>query len=113
MPKPALVTRTSENATASSVVTLSDNTTMIELAAVGGTAVLKWIQTSDTTASVISEAGTANYDHVIPSGQVRRFVVPQESIGTSSIVGANKQNGLYNRVAYKTVGVASVMTTEY
>lgn len=111
---PAITTIASDNATVSSVITLNDNTTHIEVAAVGGTAVIKWIATSDTTASVISAAGTANFDHVVTANNSpRKFVVPRETIGNSSIVGYNKQNGLYNRLAYKTVGAASILTTQY
>lgn len=102
-----------ENASVSSVVTLTDNTTVVEVAAVGQAAVVKWIAASDTIASVISAEGTANYDVIIPSGMLRRLVVPQETAGTSSIVGLNKQAGLYNRIAYKTVGIGSVLTAEY
>lgn len=109
----ALVTTSSENATVSSVITLNDNTTTLEVAAVGGAAALKWITAGNTNPSIITAAGTANFDHVIPSGAMRRFVVPIETVGTSSIVGLNKQAGLYNRVAYKSVGVASIMTTQY
>ena len=108
---------TSENATASSVITLTENTTAIEIAAGAATAFMAWIPTTDTTASVIAIAGaTANYDHVIPANTVRRFVVPQESTpnqGTSSMVGDNRAYGLYRRVAYKSAGIGSVMATEY
>lgn len=110
---PAIVTITSENATASSVITVNDNTTDLEVAAVGVTGFLKWITRGDTTASVIAAAGTANYDVVIPAGTVRRLVIPVETGGTSSIVGANIQNGLYNRYAIKSAGIGSILTTQY
>lgn len=109
----AIVTTVSENATASSVITVNDNTTDLEIAAVGATGFVKWITKGDTTASVIAVAGTANYDVVIPSGTVRRLVIPRETIGTSSIVGANIANGLYNRVAWKTGGIGSILATQY
>ncbi len=111
---PAIVSTVSENATASSVITLNDNTTDLEVGAVGASAFVKWISRTDTTASVISAAGTANYDVFVPSGTVRRLVIPRETIGAgASVVGANIQNGLYNRVAYKTGGIGSVLTTQY
>lgn len=113
----ALARQSTENATASSVITLTQDTTAIELGATGGAAVLKWVATSDTGASVISIAGgTANFDHLVPSGTVRRFVVPIESnpaTGYGSLQGANREYGLYRRVAYKSVGIASVMLSEY
>lgn len=111
---PAIVSTVSENATASSVITVNDNTTDLEVAAVGSTGFLKWIGRGDTTASVISSVGgQANFDVVIPAGTVRRLVIPRETSGTSSIVGANIQNGLYNRVAYKTGGIGSILATQY
>lgn len=111
MPLVAKVTRASDNAAASSVVTLNDNTTFVEMVAIGATGYMKWIASTDTTASVISAAGTANFDHVLPAGLPLWLPVPQETIGTPSIVGANKQNGLYNRLAFK--GAASILTTEF
>lgn len=108
----ALTRNAAENATASSVLTLTDSTTAIEIAAQTTAAAMRWIPTSDTQASVISAVG-GNFDHIIPVSTVRRFVVPQESSGTSSIVGANIQNGLYRRVAIKSIGVGSVLLTEY
>lgn len=113
-----------ENGTASSVITLSDNTTAIEISGGASTtvaAVMRWVPVGEGTsapfASVIAIAGaTANYDHVIPPSTVRRFVVPIEvnnPQGYSSQVGLNIENGLYRRVAIKTQGVASVLLTEY
>lgn len=107
----ALQSRTSESAAVSSVITLTDRTTALEVTAVGGTAALKWIATTNTNPSVIAAATGANYDHIIPAGTMRRFVVPQERAGIPSISGANIMNGLYQRVAY--IGVASVLTSEF
>ena len=106
----------SENATASSAISFTHNTTQIEVAAVGGAAVVRWIPTTDTAASVISAAGaTSNFDHVIPSGGLRRFVLPIERLGTyaQSVQGINRAEGLYQRIALKSVGVSSVLLTEY
>lgn len=105
----------SENGTASSVITVQDTTSAIEIAAVGGAAVMRWVARADTQGSVISAAATANFDHVIPSGMMRRFALPIETTyqNPGSIVGVNTMNGLYQRVAIKTVGVASVLLTEY
>lgn len=104
----------SENSSTSSVISVTHNTTGVEVAAVGGAAVLRWIATSDTQASVISAAGSANFDHVIPTGTYRRFVLPIESQGNpTSVQGINRANGLYQRIAIKSVGVSSVLLTEY
>ena len=114
-PAPFLAVReiVSENAATSSVITLDDRTTSIEVAAVGSTGFIKWIATTDTQASIISAAGTADYDHVIPAGTLRRFVVPQERAGITSIAGANIANGCYQRIAWKTGGVGSILSSEF
>lgn len=112
-PKVANTRYGSENGTASSVMTMTDNTTVVEIAAIGGPAVMRWVAASDTQASVISAVATANFDYVIPSATMRRFVVPIESVGVSSVVGINPQAGLYRRYAVKSIGVASVLSSEY
>ncbi len=115
-PAPVLAIQriTSENATASSVISLSDRTVQLEVTATTTAAALRWVASSDTQGSVIAIAGaTANYDHIIPANTMRRFVVPQERAGIPSISGANVMNGLYSRVAYKSLGIGSVMTSEY
>lgn len=114
-PFPAIA-RYGADAAVSSVVTLTDNTTLLEVAAVGGAGVaIRWVPSTDTQASVISMGASANFDHIIVPGEVRRFAVPIERIGTSSIVGANVQNGLYKRVAWIRTAVpsSSVMAAEY
>lgn len=106
----------SDNASVSSVVTLSDNTTAIEIGAFGTGAVARWVATSDTQASVISAAGSGNYDIIIPPNYFRRLVVPIEQTPTASMIqagGSNSRNGLYKRLAYKSTGVGSVLTVQY
>lgn len=116
-PKLAVQRIMSENATASSVITASQDATKIEIVTVGTAAIMRWVATSDTQASVVGVAGaSANYDHVIPPSAKRVFVIPVETGGPyapSSQVGANVLNGLYKRYAIKTVGIASVYTSEY
>ena len=110
----AKVRYTSENATTSSVLTVGDNTVQLEIAAIGQSAAMRWVTTGDGAASIVTIAGsTSNYDHVIPGGTYRRFVIPIESFTQSSVVGANIQNGLFRRVAVKSFGIGSVMTIEY
>lgn len=106
---------TSENATASSVISFTHDTEAIEVVTVGAPAAIRWIATSDTQASIITVAGsTANYDHFVPSNSLRRFAIPIESHSNiGSVQGLNRLDGLYQRIAIKTVGVASVMLTEY
>lgn len=111
--------RSSENATASSVITMTHDTTALEITTVGVPAFLKWIRTTDTTASVISAAATANFDIAIPANWNRPLVVPIESTptqgqsNTASMVGINRANGLYQRYAIKTAGIGSVIAVEY
>ena len=117
-PFQALARYTTENGTASSVITVSADTTTLEVAAVGGASAIRWVTTADTEASIITIAGaTANYDHIIPASTVRRFVIPKETAGTNtgagSIVGINPTNGLFRRVALKSMGVASVLISEF
>lgn len=119
-PKLALEQYTNENATASSVISVTHDTTMIEVAAVGGTAAIRWVPRTETAAvapaaSIITIAGsTANYDHIVPSGSFRRFAIPIEVQGSyQSVQGINRSAGLYQRVALKSIGVASVLLSEY
>lgn len=119
----------STNQVTSSVISLSPDTTAIEIAAMGaGGAAMKWISAADTQASVISVGAGANMDHGIGEDTVRRFVVPVETgpvglyslgpnssvVGVTSQVGANIENGLYKRVAIISAGgTSSVLVTEY
>ena len=122
-PQVALSSKGTTNASASSVITLTQDTTQVEVEVMGtGAAAIKWIATGDTVGSVysISSVGATfppNFDHVIPRDTVRHFVVPiesQTSQGYSSMQGANRENGLYRRLAIVTAGgISSVLVTEY
>lgn len=105
----------SENAVASSVISVTHDTTVLEVTAIGTAATLKWIATGNTNPSVISAAATANYDHVIAPNITRRFVIPIESNPAyyGSMMGVNRLNGLYQRVAIKSMGIASVLVSEF
>lgn len=105
----------STNGANSSVITLTDNTTQIEVASSsGGGCVIRWVPATETAAvSPFASVTTANFDHYV-SATPRKFVVPRETVGTSSIVGANVQNGLYRRVAIMSSGpISSVILSEY
>ena len=114
----------SENASASSIITLTPDTTALEIAVISGTSSLvaggamRWVGSvvgSAAGTSVITAARSANFDHIIPRDTVIKFAVPIERMyqAPSSLVGANISNGLYRRVAIKSIGVASVLLTEY
>lgn len=112
----ATVTRMSENAAVSSVITMSMNTTAIEIAATATPVLLRWVPTTSTDPSVFGNASVMNYDHIIPANTFRRFVVPIEvnnPQGYSSQVGANIENGLFRRFAWATPVAGSVYSTEY
>lgn len=107
------------NATASSVITLTDSTTMVEITAVGATVAVRWVPVSETAgvspfASVITTSGaTANFDNIVGLNATRRFVVPMEQAGVASIVGAGVRAGTYRRMAVMSSGaVSSIMVTE-
>lgn len=104
----------STNASSSSVIGLSANTTAIEIAAGGAAIIMRWVPVTEASASI----ATTSFDHAIPAGTVRRFVVPIEvnnAQGYSSMVGLNIENGLYKSIAL--VGhagaPASVLVTQY
>lgn len=122
-PFKALAVGGSTNQAASSVITLTEDTTAVEVAVIGtGGAVMKWVATGDTVGSVfgvtsVGATNAANFDHVVAAATLRRFVIPieaQQATGYSSQMGANRANGLYRRVAIlSTGGVSSVILTEY
>lgn len=87
---------------ASSVITLSDLTTVVEFTSVGGPILLKWGPGSVTS---------SNFDNVVGGGQTRILVVPQSVMANSnSVMGANGANGLYNSVSVKTTAASSIAT---
>ena len=118
-PSKKALARYGSTAAVSSVITLTDNTTVIEVAAMSGAGgsglAIKWIASGDTQASVIATGANADFDNSIPPNYYRQFVVPIEKYGTTSIVGLNKQNGLYNRVAIVAHGTptCSVLLAEF
>lgn len=117
-PKKALQVAALENATASSVVGFTHDTTSLEVVTLGTGAAIRWVPSSVLlgagNASVATAISGANYDHVIPPNVVRRFVIPRETQGNpQSIQGVNRANGLYQRLAVRTLGIASVFLSEY
>lgn len=119
--KIALASQNKENASVSSILLLTHDTTEIEVAAAGQNVAGKWltqanIDNSVAGTSVISAAGTANFDFTIGNNTVRRFVVPIATVNQnqSSIQGVNRLEGLYPAVAFKTfAGTGSVLTMEF
>ena len=119
--KVALARLNDENALVSSILLLTHNTTELEVAAVGQGIAGKWISRADVDASiagtsVITAAGTANFDFVVPVSTQRRVVVPiSTNVQTSgSVMGINRKLGLFPAVAFKTLaGTGSVLAAEF
>ena len=110
----ALESHNRENASVSSVMAFTHDTTEIEVAAVTQTIAGRWAANQAT--SVVTETGAgANFDFIVPSGEIRRFAIPIETnTQVTSVVGANRKYGLFQAVAYKTiVGTGSVLTMEF
>ena len=113
--KVALESNNNENIATSSVLSFTHDTTEIEVAAVGQGVAGRWAASQATSVVTATGAG-ANFDFVVPSGELRRFAVPI-STNTSpngSVMGVNRKFGLFQAVAYKTLaGNGSVLTMEF
>ena len=109
----ALATSDDENASTSSVLAFTHNTTEVEVSAVGQGIAGRWAANQAT--SVVTATGSANFDFVVPSGETRRYVVPRETSGSyASVQGVNRAEGLYTAIAFKTLaGNGSVLTIEF
>lgn len=110
-----------ENAAASSVMILDKDASCVEVAAFGGQGIaIRWVAAAETPAvspraSVIASGLGANFDHLIPSGVVRRFAIPKETYGQVAGGNVGSVNGLYQRLAQINAGptAASVLITQY
>lgn len=112
--KAALVSTTRENASISSVTALGHDTTEIEVTAIGQTAAIRWA--ANQASSLVTAAGSANFDNTIPSGEFRRFVIPITTSGQSSgsVQGVNRREGLFQNIATRTLaGNGSVLLGEF
>lgn len=122
-PSPAITQarRIVENAVASSVMSLTPDTTILEVGAFGGQgAVIRWVPLTETAAaagakaSVVASGLGANYDHYVPPSAVRTFVVPRETQGQAA-GQTGSVHGLYQRVAIINAGAtaSSIVTAEF
>jgi hypothetical protein len=112
------------NCSSSSVLYLNPNTTVIEIAAYGGQGVaIRWVPSVEGAAatpfgSVVAATSllgiTPNFVHIIPSENVRRFVIPREYQGQAT-GQASSLYGLYPKVAFINTGTtaSSVLLTEF
>lgn len=119
-PVPANEEYNSANGVASSVISLHPSTSQIEVGSFGGQgAVIRWVPITETAgvspfASVVSSGLGANFDHWVPPGTNRQFVVPKETAGSpNGQVGS--VNGLYQRIAVINAGItaSSILLAEY
>ena len=121
----ALASTHKENASASSILLLTHDTTEIEVVAIGNPSFMgiagKWISRANVDASVAATsvitgaASSPNFDFIVLGGTARRFVVPiSTNPQTGSVQGVNRELGLFPAVAFKTtVGNGSVLTAEF
>lgn len=101
----------------SSVITLLDTATTVEIVTTGGAAVIKWFGSVVASPSVT----TANFDNAIPANWFRYLVIPTSIQGVASagsiVGGFGAQNGLYKQIAVIPLqGAAqptSIMVTQY
>ena len=119
--KVALTAQNKENASASSILLLTHDTTEIEVTASGQNVAGKWlsqavVDSSVAGTSVLTAFGTANFDFMVSNNNTERYVVPIATTGQSSgsIMGVNRREGLYPAVAFKTfAGNGSVLTAQF
>ena len=115
---PAIQTNVS-GALLSSIIALDGRATVVEVTTGNGPAGIKW------WGSVIGvnpnpSMTAANFDNAIPANTIRRFVIPQSVIGTStsgSIVGGfGAQNGLYTQltvIPLQALPATSIFTSQF
>ena len=120
-PYPAIARYQVENAVTSSVISLHPNTTALEVGAFGGQGlVIRWVPLTETAAvapraSVVASGLGANFDHFVPTGTFRRFVVPKETQGQVAGGQVGSVNGLYQRLAWINAGAtaSSILASEF
>lgn len=118
--KIALASQNKENASNSSILLLTQDTTELEVCATGQNVAGKWLSQATVDSSVagtsVLTASPTNYDFMVANNTVRRFVVPVAVFNADqgSVQGANRANGLYPAVAFKTfAGTGSVLTAQF
>ena len=120
-PLQAVAQIVSTNAVASSIWSLSQHTTIIEIGTQGAAgACIRWVAATENASvagyhgSVIASMPGANFDHYIPPNTVRRFVIPKETQGVYA-GGIGSINGLYQKVAWVNAGATagSIIASEF
>lgn len=118
-PFPAIQVNMRETGVASSVWALNANTTAVLVTAMGGGAAIRWAANQAT--SVFASVGGMSYDATLAPNESRLFAVPRSVMGIAnwsaiqspSIVGLNTSEGLYPGIATRSLGIGSVLLTEY
>ena len=109
-----------DNGAVSSVISLHPATSQVEVASFGGQgAVIRWVPLTETAAvgaaaSVIAAGVGLNFDHYVPTGTYRRFVIPKET-GGAPLGQTGSVNGLYQRLAVINAGItaSSILLSEF
>lgn len=117
-PAPVKATKTTVAVTAiSSVFTFDNSSTSIEITAPNSPVAWRWLPVGSPLGSVVSSYATAaNFDHIIPSGQLRRFVIPRETQGIAGPALANSVHGLYQfgaAIPLNGTAAASILVSEF
>lgn len=118
-PYQSLQVNVRENGAASSAWGLNSNTTAVLVTPIGGGAAIKWGTNQET--SVFASIGGMAYDATLAAGESRLFAVPRNTagipnwnnVGAPSLVGLNTSEGLFSVIATRSLGVGSVLLTEY
>jgi len=110
-PFPSNTANFRDNGSASSVWALNTNTTAVQVVATSFPVAIKWA--GNQQVSVFGSVGGVSYDAVVPANWSQLFVVPRSVMGIASNVGMNVSEGLYPAIATRSLGVGSVLLTEY
>lgn len=110
-PFPSNAVNLRENGATSSVWTLNPNTTNVQVVATSFPVGIKWA--GNQQVSVFGSVGGMSYDAIVPANSQLLFAVPRSVMGITSIAGMNVQEGLYSGLATRSLGIGSVLLTEY
>lgn len=116
----SLSTTMTTNQVASSMINIHSDASVVEVGSTTGQGcVIRWIAASETASvspfgSVIASGAGANFDHMVPAGWFRQFVIPKDTQGAPT-GGVGSLNGLMQRLAIINAGTTatSILVTQY
>ena len=101
-PQPAIATNVS-GAIVSSIVTLDNRATVVEVTTGGGAVGIKWFGSVMASNNYQPSVTVATADNFIAANWTRRFIIPRSVMGVVSagslVGGYGAQNGLYPQLA--------------